>query len=182
MFDKETGGLVMCKSSWHFKTVSYVFPWYFRHESRVNLCPYMRRLVFSMLALPFVIGWNLLPDSITDHKDIARAFIIYTLILTVFSASFAVWYPDTGFLTFFLYGLIGGISIAALVAGVYIGGCALQDKWDSRPTHYSSHKNIGIAKAYIGAKHDKICPSIKFCDAPDYDKNGVRKKSDEDCP
>jgi len=180
--DKENGNLVMCKSSWHYRLVMFIFTDYFIFQDRVNLCPYMRRVIISIFLFPFVGGWEFVPDSIRIHKDICQFLSIFVLLVLSFSSLLSYWYPDTPYYVFAGVGLIGGFAFIGFVAGIIIGGCAIKDKWDDRPRHYNEHKTTGLVKAYVGAKHDKVCPSIKFCDAPEYDKNGTRHKQDGDCP
>jgi len=183
MFDRENDSLVMCKSSWHYRLVNYIFPYFFHWNNRVNLCPYMRRLVTCIFLFPFVAGWNtFMPERLREYTGICQALAIYVILVLSFSVCLDYWYVDVPWHVFAIAGIFGGFAIGAVFVGVVLGVMRVVDHIENRPRHYSEHKTIGIAKAYVGAKHDKICPSIKFCDAPEKDKNGKQVRHDKDCP
>jgi len=182
VFDKETGNLVMCKSSWHYRLVTFIWGTFFWGD-RINLCPYMRRVVLGIFLFPFVAGWDkLVPKRLHEYTGLCQALAIYVMIILTVSVFLDYIYVDTPWHIFAVAGVFGGFAIAAIAALVILVVMRLKDKWDDRPYHYNEHKTMGIAKAYVSAKHEKVCPSIKFCDAPEMDKNGTRVRQDKDCP
>jgi len=161
------GCVQFSKNSWHFKLVHFVFPAFF-WSSRVNLCPYMRRVVVSILSVIFVVGWRKLPDRIQDNAWIAQGELIF-LFLVVSMAGFLDFmdtYKETDKLPIFqdlvLIGFIGGNLIGLFGVGLIFGGYALNDYIKKRPK--ADHKTRGLVKTYMQSKHDKICPCVEFED------------------
>jgi hypothetical protein len=163
------GCVQFSKNSWHYKLVHFVFPAFFWSETgRVSLCPYMRRVVISILSVIFVAGWRKLPDRIQDNAWIAQGELIF-LFLVVSMAGFLDFmdtYKETDKLPIFqdlvLIGFIGGNVIGGFIAVAVLGGFALKDYIDGRPK--KDHRTRGLVKTYMQSKHDKICPCVEFED------------------
>jgi len=164
------GCVKFSKNSWHRRLVNCVFPYFVGYrangEPKVNLCPYMRRVVFSIFLIPFVLPWRKLPYQIQDQAWLLHAELIF--LGCIMAGAFLFDYADTyqgndvfpdywtlvaiGFFAGNLIGVVGGASIA--------GGFALKDRLKKRPK--KEHRTRGLLKEYIASKHNKICPCVEF--------------------
>jgi len=85
------GCVQFSKNSWHYKAVNYVFRDKVQHydgePKAINLCPYMRAVVASILSIAFVAGWRKLPYGIQDNAWLVQAELIFFAIIIVASAS-----------------------------------------------------------------------------------------------
>lgn len=155
------------KDSWHYKLVHFVFPSFFWSEtSIVNLCPYMRRVIISVLSVIFVAGWRKLPDKIQDNAWFVQAELVFlTLVIIVAGGlDFMDTYKETDKLPVFwdmvAYGFLGGNLIGIVGGSALAGGYAIRDRIEARPK--KDHRTRGLIKTYVSAKHDKICPCVEF--------------------
>lgn len=70
------------KGSWHYRVIFFV--WMNYHWNRpvpTNLCPYLRKLCISIVALPFFAVWRKLPRSITKHELESQLLFGYGVIV-----------------------------------------------------------------------------------------------------
>jgi len=161
------GCVQFSKNSWHYKITHFVFPSLFWHDG-VNLCPYMRAVIASILSIAFVYTWRKLPDRIQDNSWFVQAELIFFAIILVASAGlhFMDEYKQTevmpDYLTIVAYGFLGG-NVVGFLGGLLVAGVlALKDYMDGRPK--KDHKTRGLIKTYVASKHDKICPCVEFED------------------
>jgi len=163
------GCVKFSKNSWHRRLVNCVFPYFVGYradgEAKVNLCPYMRRVIFSIFLIPFVLPWRKLPYQIQDQAWIVHAELIFLFI--IMSVAFIMDYADSvnknilpPYWELVGYGFIGGNIVGAVGGASLAGGFALKDHLKKRPK--KEHRTRGLIKEYIGAKHNKICPCVEF--------------------
>ena len=161
------------KNSWHYKMMNYLYgDKYFFHwkdtPKSINLCPYFREVIFSMIIFPFIKTWRSLPDSFRDHKNMAQAIVIWLFmsiglhILFVGIGQSDMWY--IGLAVFF-----GGLGFIGLGYGIY----ALHSKISYKLYMYKREKRKGkpykpykpsLLTEFMRSKHEKICPCIEFVD------------------
>ncbi len=161
------GCVQFSKNSWHYKLVHFVFPSFFWSETNmVNLCPYMRRVIISIISVIFVAGWRKLPDRIQEFAWIAQGEVIFLAIIVICVGfiDFVDTYKEVdkfpAFLDMVAYGFIGGNVVGLVIAGGVTGGFALSNYIKKRPK--KDHKTRGLVKTYMQSKHDKICPCVEF--------------------
>ncbi len=161
------GCVQFSKNSWHYKLVHFVFPSFFWSETNmVNLCPYMRRVIISIVSVIFVAGWRKLPYRIQEYGWVAQGEVIFLSIIVIMAGvlDFMDTYKETDKLPIFqdmvLIGFIGGNIVGLVITGGVLGGFALSDYIKKRPK--KDHKTRGLVKTYMQSKHDKICPCVEF--------------------
>jgi len=161
------GCVQFSKNSWHYKLVHLVFPAFFWSETNmVNLCPYMRRVIVSVLAVAFVVPWRKLPDRIQEYGWVMQGELIFLTIIVIFAGLVDIADERIGndklppFEDMVLYGFIGGNVVGLVIAGGVMGAFALSDYIKKRPK--KDHKTRGLVKTYMASKHDKICPCVEF--------------------
>jgi len=160
------GCVQFSKNSWHYKLTHYVFPALFWSDRGINLCPYMRAVVASILSVVFVAGWRKLPDRIQEFAWVAQGEVIFLALVVIFAGflDFMDTYKETDKLPEFLdlvaIGFFGGNVIGLFIAGCILGAFALKDYIEGRPK--TDHKTRGLIKTYVQSKHDKICPCVEF--------------------
>lgn len=170
--DKPDGCVRFNRKSWHYKTANYVFPYTLEHydgkPKGTNLCPYMRMVLFSTLAIPFMAMWNQLPDRVKDFAGYIQAELIFLALVIIVSFTLTVTDPLDDviffppFSTLVFYGFIGGNVVGILGGGFLIGCVALGDYIKGRPK--KEHRTAGLLKTYMNSKHEKICPCVEFVD------------------
>jgi len=134
----------------------------------VNLCPYMRRVVISVLSVIFVAGWRKLPDRIQEYSWIMHGELIFLTIIIVVAGLVDIADERAGneklpiFQDMVLIGFIGGNVVGLVITGGVLGGFAISDYIKKRPK--KDHKTRGLVKTYVASKHDKICPCVEFED------------------
>lgn len=163
------GCVQFSKNSWHYKLVHFVFPAFFWSETgRVSLCPYMRRVVISVLSVIFVAGWRKLPDRIQEYAWIAHGELIFLAIIVMVAGAMDISDERIGneklpiFQDMVLIGFIGGNVIGLIGVGVIFGVVSLIDYIKERPK--KEHRTRGLIKTYVESKHNKICPCVEFED------------------
>lgn len=175
------------KSSWHYKVVFLVFcNYHWFNPVPTNLCPYLRKLVISIPAYPFVLIWNKLPEKINEHTDIGRILFIYFIIVhtvwtLIYFLSGGIYYERTwedGSITNevakqldWYWGTVfylGSIAVCAVGGGIIVVVCDYLDERKNRQrrdgTYKKSNQTIKLVKDYMNSKHSKICPHINFID------------------
>ena len=159
------GCVQFSKDSWHYRITHFVFPSLFWSLHGINLCPYMRAVVASILSIPFVYAWRKLPDRIQDNAWVVQAELIFLTIIVFASAGMSYlddqskdMLPPFEYLVG--YGFIGGNLVGIIGAFAISGGFALRDYIQGRPK--KEHKTRGLIKTYVQSKHDKICPCVEF--------------------
>ena len=145
---------------------------YFWVDKQINLCPYMRRIVWACVLFPFLLVWRHLPTNWKYHKTEARAIVVFAILCTIAHVLLAygagIWYAG-------LIGFFGGMGIAFGVWGLMI--LCEKIEWKLTEKRFKEIKegkikktknkkfiNIGLISAYLHAKHEKICPCIEFVD------------------
>ena len=210
--------LVFDNKSWHYRLILYTFgPKFFLDTSKidwklteeqpvntpdfkiiykslpktVNLCPYCRAVVYSVMIVPFVYVWRLFPHK--PSKELTRkqmmkrmkrrSFFIRTSagafniafgishILGDQEYSIAAIQISLGLLLILifpmwskLFKLIAPISkvISPFVKSIY--AMFPKRKLSEEEALYAKEKNPSLIRAKILAEHDKICPPIYFID------------------
>jgi len=169
--EKQDGCIKFNKNSWHYKVTNYVFPYALtRRYQKYSLCPYMRMVLVSVMAFPFMQIWNRLPYQIRDQAWIFQAEFVFLFLVMV--ASFLIDYGDSQYETQVFppfwelvgYGFLGGNLIGIGGGLVIFGSYALIEYIKDRPKTKRTHKTTGLFKAYVHAKHNKICPCVEFVD------------------
>ncbi len=161
------GCVQFSKNSWHYKITHFVFPALFWNDG-VNLCPYMRAVIASIIGIAFVYVWRKLPDRIQEFAWIAQGEVIFLCIIIVVAGLMDLGDTITGndklpeFLDMIAYGFLGGNVVGLIIACGIFGAFALSDYIKKRPK--KDHKTRGLIKTYVQSKHDKICPCVEFED------------------
>ena len=181
-------------SSLHFRLVHYVFGdslfiekkidfdesiksheiIYKKKPKIVNLCPYCRAVVLSILLLPIAYIYKKFPKKHKEPKpfDIKKSQrnikIIKLIAITVLSL-FGVHQVMVGnyYLAAFHFG-IASFQLWGQYFFTYV--VKLQKKRAKKKTKIiqtEKTKTPGLFKVYLEAQHDKICPSIAFIDEND---------------
>lgn len=162
------------KNSWHYKLVNYVFRHYLIYygiERQINLCPYMRHVIASIVLLPSIILWNSLPYRIRDHEDLVKTELIFLLLVIIVAwlLDFADTYEEINnntpqvfppFRDMVAIGFFGGNAVGVVGGLILWGAFSLSDYIKKRPKIKS--RTTGLIKTYMKAKHDKICPCVEF--------------------
>jgi len=174
MTEQKDGCIKFNKNSWHFKVCNYVFPYSLdRRYKQYNLCPYMRMVLASVIAFPFMVIWNKFPYQIRDQAWIFQAELIFFFLVMI--VSFVIDYGDSTyevqsmppFWDLVAYGFLGG-NVFGIIGGLVIfGAYSLSDYLKNRPKKNKvprEHKTTGLFKAYMESKHNKICPCVEFID------------------
>jgi len=172
--EKQDGCIKFNRNSWHYKVTDYVFPYSLsRSYKKYSLCPYMRMVLVSVILYPFMQVWNRLPYKIREFAWIFQAELIFLFLVMI--ASFVIDYGDSTYETqsmppfwdLVAYGFLGGNVIGIVGGLVLFGAYALVDYIKGRPKKTKAkreHKTTGLFKAYVHAKHNKICPCVEFID------------------
>ena len=139
-------------------------------DREINLCPYMRRIIWACVLFPFLIIWRHLPQSWQYRVDEARAIVVFAILCaiahTIIAYTFDVWYAG-------LVGFFGGMGIAFGVWGLVMivekikwrrYEKRLKDRKEGKERKKKIRFNTGLIWAYFHAKHEKICPCIEFVD------------------
>ncbi|QPI14031.1 hypothetical protein MYO4S_00280 [Serratia phage 4S] len=136
-------------------SISYRWMKFWDLKIPTSLCPYVRKLVFSIMA---VIG------------TIAAIIIFFTGLGSIFII------PKGAVLTFGLLAASFGTGVAMTVAMTVAGGATMYftDKWltkrKAKMEEYDAKvasgeivpKSPGLIKTYWKSLHDKMCPMIEF--------------------
>ena len=161
------GCVQFSKNSWHYKLVHFVFPAFFWSESgMVNLCPYMRRVIISIVSVIFVAGWRKLPDRIQEYSWIAQGEVIFLALVVVVAGLMDIADERAGnermpeFQDLVAYGFLGGNAIGLIGFIAIAGIVSLLDYIRDRPK--KEHKTRGLIKTYVQSKHNKLCPCVEF--------------------
>lgn len=161
------GCVQFSKNSWHYRIAHFVFPSLF-WSSGINLCPYMRAVIASIIGIAFVYAWRKLPDRIQEYAWIAQGEVIFLtlVIITVGIMDLVDTFRGNDRLPAFLdmvaYGFLGGNAVGLAIVGCVAGAFVLKDYIEGRPK--KDHRTRGLIKTYVKSKHDKICPCVEFED------------------
>ena len=179
-------------NSWHYKTIEKTWKNYHYTPVPRNFCPYMRKLVLSIFALPFVLLWRQMPQAIQNYEEIFLTLFIYGILVhTVYGLMFVLsggiyyerimedgkiideiarefqWWWGTAF-------YFASIAVVSAVIGAVILVCNWLDERKRKRREQgtlNSNQSINLFKSYIHSKHNKICPHMNFY-------NGEEKKND----
>ena len=180
-------------NSWHYKVVNTTWKNYHYTPVPRNFCPYMRKLVLSIFALPFVLLWRKLPQAIQNYEEIALVLFVYAVIVhsvyaVLFIASGGVymerewvestvvsttakqlqWWWGTAF-------YLGSVAVVSTLIGLVVVVCNYLDdrKQKQREAgNYTRNKSVNLIKDYFESKHNKICPFMDFYDSKEEKKDG----------
>ena len=75
----ESEPLKYSKKSWHYRLIHYTWGKYQYYPVPTNLCPYIRKLILSMICGPMFFVWRHLPNVIQRHDQLALALFVYGL-------------------------------------------------------------------------------------------------------
>jgi len=160
------------KNSWHYKATKFVFRSkliaYADIPRPINLCPYMRAVVFATALIPFIFMWRKLPYSIQNYAWLVQVECIFMFL--VLCVAYGMNYADESvgndkfppFLDMVGYGFLGGNLIGIIGGALLFGVVSLSDYIKERPK--KEHRTRGLVKTYMASKHDKICPCVEFVD------------------
>lgn len=160
------GCIKFSKNSWHVKVVDYVFPDAF--WGRLNLCPYLRMVVAATFSYPFMLVWNRFPHRLRKHAGLFQMeFVFFFMVVGVaFLFDIVDSTQETQqlppFLEMVVIGFFGGNAVGIVGGLILFGIWRLVDYLKGRPKNQNS--TIGLVKAYMHAKHSKICPCLEFVD------------------
>lgn len=144
--------MIINKKSWHYRLVTAG-----SNKAPVNLCPYVRRLLWVILC------WI----GVAFFVTLAGLGIGTTLIPHIFPAF------TSGVAFLVVSGVVGVLLFSAIVVaviGIAIGVAFSMKKYEE----YKENKEIeraisgvplkpkSLLVAWIEAKHNKICPSLEF--------------------
>ncbi len=143
----------------------------------VNLCPYLRALVGSVIALPFVWLYRKIPRKpskprthIEVMKSMERRSIILRYGLAALNFGLGAWRIVDGEWAMAAF----NIGVAMFIIYVKRFGLLMffiSKHWPKRKHKVKTvkPKNPSLLKAKLVAEHDKICPPIFFVDTPGVD-------------
>ena len=181
-------------SSLHFKLVNYVFGdslfiekkidfdesiknheiIYKKKPKIVNLCPYCRAVVLSILLLPIAYIYKKFPKKHKESKpfDIKKSqrnIKIMRLAAFVGISMFGVHQVMVGnyYLGAFHFGLASFQLWGKYFFKYIVSLQKKRAKKKSKTIQTENKKAPGLLKIYLEAQHDKICPSIAFIDEND---------------
>ena len=188
----EESSLKCDTNSWHFKTINETWKNYHWTPVPRNFCPYMRKLVVSLIVLPFVLLWRQFPESIRNYQDIAITLfsyfiIVHTVYALLFVLSGGVWYDrewengnvinETVKQFEWWWGTafyLGSIAVVGAVIGLVMVVCDYLDERKRKQREqgvYSKNKSVSLFKDYMHAKHNKICPFMDFYNSKEEKKD-----------
>lgn len=167
---KHNDGCVKLKrNSWHYKVTDYVFPYMLDSPYKsFNLCPYLRMVIAAAFSYPFMLVWNKFPYGVKKHAGLFQAEFIF--LFSVVGMAILLDFVDTfeetealpPVLDMIAIGFFGG-NLVGIGGGLIIYGfIKLIDYLKHRPK--TEHRTTGLLKAYVHAKHNKICPCVEFVD------------------
>jgi hypothetical protein len=149
--------MTISKKSWHWK----VYLAWFKSKTKngyhrcpedvkvVNLCPYMRVVLFW--ALP---RWAFLGDSIS------RRVVSWLLVYASFLATIGLFSGTRAF-----WAALGvTASVALCIVGTFTMAFGIARWCDLPKPKKPPSKFLTLVKAWIKAKHKKICPLIEITD------------------
>ena len=178
------------KNSWHYKLMFYIHGkrYFFnlgdkKYPKEINLCPYFRAVIGTMIIFPFVFLLNNMPEPIKEHRDgligtIAWFFISVIINIFLFLHSQSFWW--VGLALFF-----GGIGIVASMIALkilfekisYKMYIRKRNKMHGKPLDSYKQPVLSLVGEFIKSKHEKICPCIEFVD-DDEKKGDVKNEND----
>lgn len=139
-----------------------------------SLCPYMRKLLFTIPYSPFLYVWRKMPEPIHEFKDlaiiaIAISFVVHGLVhlsntMAIIGGNEPMpWWTGWaiifgGALTIATLVIVGLLIIKGLSKGFDYIKCKRGDVEIKKPS------TMCLVEDFIEAKHDKICPMIEFVD------------------
>lgn len=145
------------KNSWHYKINRNVC----NANKNVpgSLCPYVRGLLFRMLAL-----------AVCATLVGALCHLVGQGIMVSFPQYFT-WLSQSPLILnsfTFVFGMVSVVSIGATTVGVLVGVVmafiAIEESRKTEDFIESIKKSDNIAIKYVIAKHNKYCPQIEFED------------------
>lgn len=166
----ETDGCVKFnRSSWHYRVTNYVFPYVLTQKHKTfNLCPYLRMVIAATFSIPFMVIWNQFPERVRDQAVIFQVEFGFLFLVMIFAFGLDIMdeFKETNalppWLDMIAIGFFGGNFFGIVGVLSILGVTHLIDYIKDRDK--PKHKSVGLFKAYVNAKHDKICPCVEFED------------------
>lgn len=160
------------KNSWHYKATKFVFERrlvdYADRPRPINLCPYMRAVVFATALIPFIFMWRKLPYRVQEFGWLVQVECIFMFLVLAVSYGMNIADESAGndkfppFNDLVMYGFLGGNLVGIVGGALVFGVISLTEYIKGRPR--KEHKTRGLVKTYMASKHDKICPCVEFVD------------------
>jgi len=151
-----------------------------KYPKQINLCPYFRAVIGTMIIFPFMFAWKNMPESIRDHRDGMVGILVWLLISVIiniffFSRSESFWW--LGLAVFF-----SGLGVVASMIALkllfekisYKMYMRRRNKMRKKPLDSNKPPVLSLVGEFIRSKHEKICPCIEFVD----EKKEVEPKND----
>ena len=165
------------KNSWHYKLMLYIHGknYFFYHGDKnypkpINLCPYFRTVVGTMIIFPFIFAWNNLPESVKNHKDMlffTIGWFLFSIFINVilYLHNQSSWWVGLA-LFFGMMGFIGFcMTMKLLVEKIsYKMYMRKRNRIRERPMDSIKPPVLSLVGEFIKSKHEKICPCIEFVD------------------
>jgi hypothetical protein len=141
-----------------------------KHPKQINLCPYFRAVIGTMIIFPFMYAWNNLPESIKDHKDLLQFTVTWFIVSMVINAilyihSESFWW--VGLAMFFgMMGFVGlCMGLKLLFEKIsYKMYMRKRNKMKEKPLDPQKPPVLSLVGEFIRSKHEKICPCVEFVD------------------
>lgn len=146
----------------------------------INLCPYCRGIVVSVVMLPFVFLWRLFPHKPKKHRSHAeimkrsnRNFKIVRGVIAGGFAAFGVWkiiHEDYPMGIFYLGLAAFNLKSDVIMKKVIMWFSKVIPKRKVKERKVKEPKKPSKILSTISQKHDAICPPIFFVDVKDPEK------------
>jgi len=193
--------IVFDKNCWHYRLVVYIFTSDFFLESdgidleamqsinmekdfkiiykkkprTVNLCPYCRAVVGSIIMFPFIVLWRLFPHKKIQrtHEEIMRRSQRNTKIaryaVAGFMGAMGIWKILDGdyFMGIFYFGLVI-FNVYSVPILRWVAKKMPKKKFKKKPVKEPKEPSKIIQS--ISQRHDIICPPIWFIEKEDAEK------------
>ena len=165
------------KNSWHYKLMFYIHGKHYffyqgnkKYPKPINLCPYFRTVVGTMIIFPFVFALNSMPEPVKEHRDgligiIAWFFVSVIINIVSFIRSESLWW--IGLAVFFGgVGLVASMIVLKLLLEKLSYKLYIRKRNKMRQNPLGSQKPpvLSLVGEFIRSKHEKICPCIEFVD------------------
>jgi hypothetical protein len=162
------------RNTWHYKIM--LWAWGFdkwsnefkEHKLPRNLCPYLRKLVFTIPYSPFLYIWRKMPHVIREHKDGVIAIILITIgthgcVFAISQHQDLPWWIGW-FVLFIGTVFIGGgmVALIGIIKAISKGYDYIKCKRTNNGLEIKKPSTMCLIEDFLEAKHNKICPRIEF--------------------
>ncbi len=141
----------------------------------VNLCPYCRAVVGSVITLPFIFLWRLFPHKKreeTHAQVMARSQRNSKIVRFAVAAGFAgfgtykiIVEGDFYFGAFYL--VLAAFNVKSPEIFKWIAKQSMKIKWPKRQSKVKKQKSKRVTPEFfkkLQEKHDLVCPPVYFVD------------------